>query len=364
MTIPYEIDFLAVWEESHWGDAIILRYGDFSNRNNYRLVVIDGGHTSTWTAVINHIKKYYGDTYIDLVVATHLHADHTAGLLPILEEMKVLKLAMHLPWDYPSEIKKMCEWQHTVKYISEKIEKSVATISELEDIARKKWVEIIQPFQGAEILEGLRVFWPSREYYTQLVAHFNKVPFEVKDDFFLKELVEEVAEVFSHTDLVQHITAWGTLMDMITETLSDNSEDTDHENNSSMVLMFHPNQDERILFTGDAGKWALNQVLEYADSVKCDLTWLAILDVPHHGSKRNLSRSILDTLMPKKAFISCPKKSEKHPSGKIINALKRRWCKVYKTAWVNICQVWGGHVNDRADYSAITEVDFHPEFEE
>ena len=87
--------------------------------------------------------------------------------------------------------------------------------------------------------------------------------------------------------------------------------------------------DKRFLFTGDAGKGALNKVVEYTESLQYSLSGLDFLDVPHHGSKRNLGPTILNKLAPKLAFISCPPEGDpKHPSRKVVNALLRRNCKV------------------------------------
>ncbi len=54
--MTFEVDFLAVGKESQSGDAIALRYGDFADRDSYRIVVIDGGVKETGTELVDHIK--------------------------------------------------------------------------------------------------------------------------------------------------------------------------------------------------------------------------------------------------------------------------------------------------------------------
>ena len=318
--IQYEIDYLPVGNGKIGGDAIAIRFGNFADPNEQYVVVIDGGTKESGAKLVEHIKQYYNTDYVDLVVATHLHQDHTSGLTEVLENLRVGKLAIHLPWDYASDIKRMTKTESSVSRIETKLEKSINTVSNLCDLAEEKGVEIIQSFRGDVLLDKFIVLSPSEDYYKELLANFEKTP-EVKPehkildeiDSFVKGAIEWIEE------------------EIRVETLSDDYEDTTAENNSSIVLLFQING-KRYLFTGDAGKDALFKVIEYANENNIDLNNIDFLDVPHHGSKRNLGPSILNVLSPNKAFISCPKDGDpKKPSRKVVNALIRRNCEVYTT---------------------------------
>ena len=101
------------------------------------------------------------------------------------------------------------------------------------------------------------------------------------------------------------------------------------ENNSSVISLFIANG-RKFLFTGDAGKAALNNATDYAETLGVVLTDLHFLDIPHHGSRRNIEPSILKRINAQKAFISAPKEGDpKHPSRKVANALLRRDTLVY-----------------------------------
>lgn len=319
--MQYEIDFLPVGDGESGGDAITLRYGDFSDPQKQYVVVIDGGTKESGKKIVEHIKKYYGATFIDLVVATHLHQDHTSGLTEVLENFKVGKLAMHLPWSYTEEIKKMTKTESSTKKLETKLEKSISTISALEDLATEKDVEIIEPFHGEYLLDdNFLVLSPSEDYYKELLANFENTP-EVKKEYSIIDDVKTFAKsAIEWIEESLHI-----------ETLSDDYEDTTPENNSSLVLLFKIDE-KRFLFTGDAGKDALNKVIEYSESIGKNLENIDFLDVPHHGSKRNVGPSILNHLKPTMAYISCPKEGDpKHPSRKVKNALIRRDCNVFTT---------------------------------
>jgi beta-lactamase superfamily II metal-dependent hydrolase len=117
------------------------------------------------------------------------------------------------------------------------------------------------------------------------------------------------------------------------------------ENESSTVL-YGQFGDDSVLLTGDAGVNALWWACDQADARGLDLSALGLVQVPHHGSRSNVTPSILDRLLgpklpkgsPKKrtAFVSAPKDDESHPRKMVMNAFQRRGAPVYKTQGVYI----------------------------
>jgi hypothetical protein len=71
-----------------------------------------------------------------------------------------------------------------------------------------------------------------------------------------------------------------------------------------------------------------------ADYLKIPLQSFKFVQIPHHGSKRNVGPAILNRLIGSPvaqgtnkftAFVSVPKKGEpKHPSKRVTNAFMRR----------------------------------------
>lgn len=110
--------------------------------------------------------------------------------------------------------------------------------------------------------------------------------------------------------------------------LDDDDDTTSAENNTSTIILFTIDG-HRLLFTGDAGKTALLNAIGYAEGIGISLTGMNFLDVPHHGSKRNLNSKILKKMNAATAFISAPAESTKHPAKKVTNALKKHGAKVY-----------------------------------
>ena len=350
--MQYEVDYIPVGTGEKGGDAIVFRYGDFSDLTKQYVVVIDGGTKDSGKLLVEHIKQYYGTTYVDLVVASHLHNDHISGLTEVLENMTVAKIAVHCPWDYTQAIKRMTNTESSISGLQSKLEKSLSGLSTLVDLAESKKIPIIQPFQGEKILDGLYVLGPSKAYYQQLLANFGVTP-EVKEEHRIDKIISVAKEAATWIAEALHI-----------ETLTDDYPDTDSENNSSLVLLFVCDG-KKFLFTGDAGKDALGKVIEYTNSINFDLSGLDFFDVPHHGSKRNLSPTILNKLKPKQAFISCPPQGDpKHPSRKVVNALLRRGSAVHTNKnKLTLCHP-SANVPARQGWGPATPESFYNQVEE
>lgn len=322
----YDIDFLAVENENQEsnksGDAIILSIDD-ANSGGRRLIVIDAGFTSTGDRVVENIKLWYGTHRVDLVISTHPDSDHLNGLQTVIESLDVDELMLHLPWNHHPRATELGNYENVRK---------------LYDAAVRRGTSVTEPFTGEQRFNGsLRLFGPSKSYYeeqiqlavdealtgaaaTRLSATRNK---------FLragKKLVERALSVFP------------------IETLSD-ADETGPRNQTS-VITFVSADNNRMLFTGDAGIKALEQASNEYESIfgSFKANPLSFLQAPHHGSQRNLGPEILDRVLGKPgiphgettSFISSAKSSDKHPSPKVTNALGRRGAKVMATEGSNI----------------------------
>lgn len=352
--MAFEIEYIPVGDGDKSGDAIVLRYGNLiGSRDEQIIIVIDGGFEPSGEEVVSHIQKFYGTNVIDLVISTHPDMDHIAGLCIILEKMTVNALLMHKPWDHAEYIKEAFKkGDITTAGLKKRIEKSLQHASNLESIALKKGVPIIEPFQGVRgYSDTLHVLGPSKEYYEDLLPHFREMP----------DTLEALEKIFAPVkEAVQSAVEW--VEDHIGVDLIDNDEDkTSPENNTSTVILFEI-EGHKLLLTGDAGKTALLNSAEYAKSLGILLTDLNFFDVPHHGSKRNLSTKVLNEIHAETAFISASKNSTKHPAKKITNALKKKNIAVY----VNRRGTLRHHRNapDRPNWVSAIEEPFHDKVED
>jgi beta-lactamase superfamily II metal-dependent hydrolase len=349
----YEIDFFPVGEGEKSGDAIALRFGNLTgSRSEQSVVVVDGGFKDSGQQLVEHIRKYYGTDQVDLALLTHPDADHASGLSVVLEELNVKLLAMHRPWEHASDIKDLFkDGRITASGLEERLERALQQASDLEGLAKRKGIPIVEPFMGSKgFSDAVHVLGPSVEFYQQLLANFRSTPEPKRAIGLLGRLQEAAGEVISRIQDAWHI-----------DLLDDETDTTSAENNSSAIMLLTV-EGHKILFTGDAGKTALRLAVEYADSQGVPLHDLNMLDVPHHGSKRNLSSGILKKINASSAFISASKDSSKHPAKKVTNALKKHGAKVYVTKGKTICHPHNAPV--RSGWVAVPEEPFHNTVEE
>lgn len=361
VSMGYEIDFLPVGDESKGGDAIVLRYGNlYGSRSEQTVVVIDGGYTDDGEALVEHIREYYGTDMVDMVISTHSDQDHITGLEVVLEEMRVGQLLMHLPWQHSEMLTEARKSAFKSRALSEKVEKSFQAASDLEAIAERKGVPIVEPFAGMGTGDGvLRILGPSKAYYEELLTEVE-VTGAPQTTSALQEYLRKLAKAAAK--LVPE-TLW-------LETLRDDGE-TSPTNNSSVITLLTIDG-RKSLFTGDAGIPALEQALDLLEAEGFEPGTLKFVQIPHHGSRRNVGPSVLNRLLGAKgqatrhstAFASVPPKNpeHKHPSKKVTNAFHRRGYDVHVTQG----DTKRHHHNapDRQGWSASTPVGFHDQVEE
>lgn len=332
---PYEIDFLPVGNGEKSGDAIALRYGNLNgNRNEQYVVVIDGGFKESGEKLVEHIKTYYNTDHVDIVISTHPDADHAGGLEVILDDLEVGYLWMHQPWNHTGDIANMFQdGRVTDNSVREALRRSLDNARNLERLAQSKGIPIIEPFEGLKDTMGcLRVLGPRESFYEYLLPEFRGTPEPKEASGLVQKALAGIQEV------VHRIAEKWDL-----ETLDDSGE-TGAENNSSAIILLTVDG-RSSLFTGDAGIFALEEVADLLEKESFDFSSLKFIQVPHHGSKRNVGPKILDRIIgPKQkedvrlkhAFVSASEDGEpKHPSKKVTNSFRRRGAYVYPTQGVH-----------------------------
>ncbi|PKN30964.1 MAG: MBL fold hydrolase [Deltaproteobacteria bacterium HGW-Deltaproteobacteria-21] len=329
----FEVDFLPVGDESKGGDAIALRYGNLNgSRNDFKVAIIDGGFAETGGEIVEHIKEFYGTSKVDTVVSTHPDNDHLGGLATVLEKMVVGELWMHLPWNHTKDV--ACIFKDgrvTDNSVREDLRESLDAACALERLARKKNIPIREPFTGVCDLDGsLCVVGPTLEFYESLLPGFQGTP-EPRESRALGILARVAAKA---DEVIKRV-----LENWNFETLTDDGE-TSAENNTSVILLLRSDE-KNLLFTADAGIPALTKAADILDTSGYDYTKYSFVQVPHHGSQRNVGPTILNRLLgpklkepekQKSSFASVPKEGEpKHPAKKVTNAFLRRGAPVHVT---------------------------------
>ena len=335
--MDFEIEFRAVGDTSRAGDAIVIRYVE---DGAYKVIVVDGGTDDSGEALCDHIHDVYGaNTFIDHVISTHPDTDHACGLRNVLKRFNVGTLWLHGVWHHAAQMLPYFENKRwTEAGLEQAIRKEYSVIEELIDLADAQETLVYEPFRGTRI-GPFTVLSPTLHSYIRLVPQFRKTP--AHDAAALKAenwllgtrkttgLLAEIAEVL-RTWIDER---WDV------ETLREGAL-TAAENESSTVL-YGDFGEKQLLLTADAGVNALRWACEAADNMGIDLLNIDLIQVPHHGSRSNVSPSILNRLVgpilphgtasAKLAVVSAPKDDTKHPRKIVMNAFRRRGAAVYPT---------------------------------
>jgi beta-lactamase superfamily II metal-dependent hydrolase len=147
---------------------------------------------------------------------------------------------------------------------------------------------------------------------------------------------------------------------------------TSASNESSVVLYGALGDDRRVLLTGDAGINALSWAAQYAISSGLPLQQFSFVQIPHHGSRRNVGPTVLNQLLgpiqPESsatrfsAFVSAPADDATHPRKIVLNAFQRRGGKVIPTQGVD--KIHYGGFPKREGYTDVDSCPFYTQVED
>jgi beta-lactamase superfamily II metal-dependent hydrolase len=316
----YEIDFLPVEHGEKSGDAISGRFSVDGSGSRSVTFVVDGGYAEDGESLAAHIRRYYGAERIDLVISTHPDADHVTGLKTIVEQFEVGELLMHQPWAHSPDVAKMAGTRFA-EARAPKLREALRAADDLYSLAVLRGTRVTEPFAGLERFDGaLLVVGPSLEFYEEQLSGFRQPSAVARLTEAMKGLVTEARRRVRES--------------LTEENLSDAGE-TSPENESSTILLLSVDE-RRLLLTGDAGHQGLGHAADVLEGIRA--ADFAFVQVPHHGSRRNVGPTILNRILggyPASgrgtSFVSASQESPKHPSPLVTNAFARRGYEVVST---------------------------------
>ncbi|MEZ5076716.1 MAG: hypothetical protein R2725_04675 [Solirubrobacterales bacterium] len=141
---------------------------------------------------------------------------------------------------------------------------------------------------------------------------------------------------------------------------------TGPRNNTSAIIDLRLGEN-RFLFTGDAGVPARERALDYLDSRGRTDVYPSLVQVPHHGSRHNGSRALIERMAGPRgddqrghAYISISKEAAadpRYPSPRIANAFGRRGYVVAPTAGQGIFYIGDGSTRTGGPLNTLPPLD-------
>ena len=300
-----EIDMVSL------GDADSLLVTKWSDDKPSRILIDAGDHSDT-PKVVAHLEEL-NVKQLDHVICSHSDKDHAGGMVEFIvnTDIRIDSFWMHLPWEHIDirEVRASLE-----KSVMKTVIASLDTAKALYDAAIDRGLDPKEPFMGATI-GFLEVLGPEKVFYSERLNDYRDA--EKLTTMFRNKY----AEAFNPADIIVNERN----MKVATAAVKLGQPPTDSENETSTVLRTRFDG-KSVLFTGDAGVRALSNVREaFPDVAGCK--WMQI---PHHGSSRNVTDELIAFFAPELAFVSAVG-NEKHPRQEVVDAFKSMETKVYST---------------------------------
>ena len=314
--MDFSIDMLSVGD----ADAIILWLKQDSTDI---IVFLDGGKKGDGYEVIKHYEKYIKPNLPNkpllIVINSHPHHDHIGGLPEIISHFKtdIRRVYFNDPLQYIGYMQRNLiteyhQLNNTNRQISALYE-SLKEVDSFKDLLNKYGLSPCPIFSDTNLGHSFfSVLGPSEEFYKQKVQFFtNKTSLE--NMRLLKEVEENINEVYEG---------------LIPCKVVDEKNDASAENLTSTIIQLTDSSNRRYLFTADAGV----DSFESAQENGFNMSNFHIVQLPHHGGRRNINTNWIGQFNPKQYWISAGG-NKKHPRRAVIECIKKNLpdCKSYST---------------------------------
>ncbi|MCU7931229.1 MAG: MBL fold metallo-hydrolase [Candidatus Thiodiazotropha sp. (ex Codakia rugifera)] len=294
------------------GDCLWIEYGE---RTAPHRLLIDGGTSGTF----QDIKKRFevipeSQREFELLVVTHIDADHIAGVLKLLEsDLPGVRFKdiwfngwRHLP-DSPLEslgpvqgerltdLLAKPDYPWNLAFNGQAVKNEANGSMAYRDLEGGMRLTLLSPDQGK--LAKLKPVWEREVKAAGLDP--NRLQPELEEEDTRPSPLERLG-----SDNLPDIDA---LADSIFE------EDTSEANGSSIALLAQY-QDHSALLSGDAHPGLLEHAIDcLLTKTHEEILSIDLFKLPHHGSKANISRGLLEKLSCDRYLISTSGAYFKHP---------------------------------------------------
>lgn len=306
MIVKYELHFLQCGNTTKGGDAIFFHFEDEENVDH--VAIIDGGYHENGKEIVKMMRSR-GLEKIDYVFNTHPDIDHISGLFDVFaaEDISIEKLVMNCPWkDADFGLEEFEDGRITFNSLKKRLQESFGKAYELVKIAEKRGISVTHPVLGTTYFNGvLQIVGPSKAHYESFLINSKKTPATIGETKAISKATTYEPETYDRTKTIKWL---------------DDAPTSEINETSVIMILSLPNH--RILLTGDAGKNALYAADSFMRSKGISRDF-SVVQLPHHGSRKNISPDILCLYRADQYMISCPPLGMKngHPSRRLINKI-------------------------------------------
>ena len=333
-----EIDILPASSEKKGGDSVLIRIGNFNyteERNQQKVILIDGGYQENASRIKDHLKKHYQTETIDIAIITHPDQDHISGFNKLLDDTSVVvkKTYIHDPWNHTHHMfTRTKDGRRTAKSLGNSFDQ---TLSILLNTLEKSDAKNIEPFAPLKLYGlNLHIIGPTPKFYRDTLYKFSGM--EGAESSGPSNIYEEEPSLYQSS--MDHF-------------LDDPK--TSPKNDTSVITLLRDDNNEPVaLFTGDAGVDAINRALDTADAEGLKYKGVYLFQIPHHGSIKNISEELINRIDPKNTYVSAPPNKAEHPSPLLINFLIKRNTPIYHVQDTDGIVFYHGTPNRRPSWGA------------
>lgn len=288
------------------------------------VTIIDGGNTSDSKKIIEHyqefIKPHIPSNSPILIINTHPHSDHIGGLTDLVHYFKnqIVRFYYNDPTDYIEDAKRqeIKQLNESYLYSTKRVQKLYSSLKEadnLSDVLNKYGIKKIAAFSESPLDHNLfEIIGPSKSFYLEQLAYFTNIN-------NLKESGPNIQPESEINELAEGLKPCSVV---------DEKNDASAENLTSVLTKFIDSSGRKYLFTSDAGVDSFTS----AEDNGFDIRNIHICQLPHHGSRRNISTNWIANFSPNQFWVSAIG-NKKHPRKAVISCIKKNLpnCKTYST---------------------------------
>jgi len=291
------------------GDCIWIEYG--KNLDSLHRILIDGGTSGTYKYLKNRIENLSPDErHFDLLVITHIDADHIAGILKLIE-------------DEDLGISFEDIWFNGYRHLGKSRIRGVVQGELLSDFLDKPHIPWNNAFNGKavcvdkrkklsaiELPEGMKLtlFSPTKKALADLKPRWRKEA--EKAGLFPDKRLTEIVNLDIRPGKSRSFSSVA-MPDI--NSLADAPFKSDASlTNGSSIAFLAEYDNKKMLFSGDAYATTLLQsIKKYLPD--CEPLYLDLFKIPHHGSDGNISKQLLERIRCSTYLISTNGAYHQHP---------------------------------------------------